>query len=186
RQPRGTPMGRVAKLLDSLSVSALSPDGRIRARVGGLSQVTVQFRPENYRRYTTQTLEHQLGQLFADLWERHRLGCAEAVGEVGVTFQRDPGAAADPRTRDYLRRRRELEVVGASARGYVRVKTIALDDWKLRLRPETVQTLSEEEFLEELLIALRTAIRLHAVEAQALKYDCFERAEVANDPLRRR
>jgi hypothetical protein len=75
-------MGVLADGLDALVINAVSPDGNITAEVRDRERVDLWFAAGALRSYEPGRLAHELDQLAALIWVRHRRECLEIVEQV--------------------------------------------------------------------------------------------------------
>jgi hypothetical protein len=136
--------------MERLELTVTSPDGEITALVTGGALVDFAFAQDAYRRYTPDMLSRQLAALCQLGWTGHRRASieawAEAVGDEYADEERRPSSRAQQELFDA---RKDLEISGLSARGFIAVSNRGWLDWQVQLAPETLSTLSEQEFVAE-------------------------------------
>lgn len=100
-----------------------------------------------YREGDPALLAHQLARgatLLALAYIKARRAVMDAHGFDRYTAVDPP---ISPRHREYLERGAELIADGESADGRIRVRTRAMQDFKVRLAPETFRTFNQTHFL---------------------------------------
>jgi len=159
--------------LDGLTVRVTSPDNQIRAVIRHPHEVSVEFRPGAYARYDAAALERQLTRLAALCWTGFRRGLTQASTADGISFlvddEHDPSTAG----RAYRAALAELEARADSPGGWVRLATKGFLRWKIAIKPEALQRLSEQEFLSEANAALRRVFAEHDSKVMMLKDEHF-------------
>ena len=139
-------MGMLADRLNTMEVSAVSPDGNISGRLRNRSEVVLAFRPGSYGRYSEYGLADQLGGLARLLWagrtREYYVALSEAFGE---TISHETPAVSE-RDRVYRAARDELIAEGKSADGSVYVGVQGMRAWVVRIADGTIRELDEDEF----------------------------------------
>ncbi|MGH8791727.1 MAG: hypothetical protein ACRDXX_03670 [Stackebrandtia sp.] len=177
-------MGVIADRLDRMTVKVTSPDGHIKGKLADRDQVSVRFRPGSYVYYTEQALERQLSRLGTLLWTGYQRGYLTVVTEAGGEVLRGPQDAWDASSREFLARRRDVKVECHSPDRTIQLRTVGLSEWTTRIAPGTLDWLSEAGFLEALHAVVPVTVGRYFQKVEALKYECFEKTTVANDPQR--
>ncbi|MGH8882453.1 MAG: hypothetical protein ACRD0P_34760 [Stackebrandtia sp.] len=167
-------MGIVADHLDSLTVRVTSPDNQITAQLANRTQVAFEFRPDCYRGYAETGLERQLAKTCRLLWVGYTRGYATVMESVGLTFKTKPSQAKTPAERRFLTERTQLIAIGATTRRLVRLRTVGLIDWEVRIVDGTVARLTEAEFLAELHEAGQALMHEFNKKMVFLKDDCYD------------
>jgi len=162
-------MASIAERAASMTISVVSPDNQIRGVLkGGFTNPQLQFRPGCYPYYDERTLEHQLASLAKLMYTGYQRGYNQIIDEAGGTRTVDPRMAGSIADIGYLTELRQLTVQGASRDNIVRVRSLALMDWKVRIADGTVQAVEEERFLQYALEAARTVVQEFQYERIAL------------------
>jgi hypothetical protein len=161
-------MGEVAEAVERLTVNVTSPDGRIRVHMGNRS-LKVRFAPGSYHSYSEEALESQLTRLATAVWSDYQRGYLAVLKEHDLSVP-DP---RDPRVSEFLADRDRIESEGRSPNNCVKVRSVAMRHWQVRIRPGTLAALSEDEFAAE---------ALHAVSQAKQGFDA-QVAELRERPL---
>lgn len=162
-------MGKLADLLDALTVKTKSPDGLIEAVYSQRSSVKFSFEEDAYEGYATADLEFQLGSLLTSLWGGVRQGQARAFTEItGKAVQLDPNSW-DSRRRRFRADRDELTVYGVSARGFISIHSIGLKEWDVGIDDDATVDLGKDQFLSECTTAFTELLRHHISETSKLR-----------------
>jgi hypothetical protein len=140
----------------TIVVRATSPDHGVHAEVRGRDEVQIRLAPGAYRSYTESALAHQLCQVGALLWTRHRRAYLETMEDYLGDLVDEGYENANQR--EYWQRLEQLPVTGTSARQYLTLRSRALVSWEVELAPGTIRALRETEFLDELSSAVRAAL----------------------------
>ncbi len=139
-------MGTLTDRLVRLAVTTRSPDGNIEADArGGSGRVEVRFAPGGFRGYTEPELGHQLAELGARIWTRYLREHAEVV----ESFLGEPAKDEEENGRRFRDRLERLTASGASAGGWLEVRSRALVRWEVAIRPGALRALTEQDFLAE-------------------------------------
>src|SRR5512142_3522521 len=135
-------MAGVAEDLDNVVVTVTSPDGRIEGRVKSLRSVSLRFLFDSYERYyrhrDAEVLAHQLGRgamLMGAAYQKARREVMLAHGFERYSVARPPYS---PRHREYLERGAELTAYGSSPNAEIRVRTVGLVDFRVRIAPDVL------------------------------------------------
>ena len=159
--------------LDGLTVRVTSPDNQIRAVIRHPHEVALEFRPGAYARYEIPSLERQLTQLAALCWTGFRRGLTQAATADGTSFlvddEHDPSTAG----RAYRAALAELEARAESPGGWLRLATKGFLRWKVAIKPDALERLSEQDFLAETTGALRRVFAEHDYKVMMLKDEHF-------------
>lgn len=177
-------MGEIRDRREALTVRAESPDGGIRAILTGGRFQTLGFRPGRYHRYREPELEHQLARLATLLFTGHSRGMRMIKERAGVRSYDDPAMAVDATERRYLEAVRSFTATGAGRLDLVRVQTVGMLRWRCRIRPGTVTTLSEDEFVAEATAAATAARANVSRQIARIKDECFDLKRGRLDPVR--
>src|SRR5262245_41907786 len=129
-------MGVVADRTANLTIRVVSPDNQIRATMVGREDVTVAFRPGTYRKFTKDKLESQLGPtttLLSTGWQR---GYGQSMDEAGVTRVKNPAEATTRAQKTFLESSPRVTAVGRTDKRLVRIKTVGMMNWEVRIADE--------------------------------------------------
>lgn len=138
-------MATLRTRLDNMKIGATSTDGNLRAELSGRTHVELRFREDSYHDYRDGELARHLTEL------AHRLtaGCRDGQRMI---MERDSGRPVDdgPHWNARIRRLREaklrLGAGGDSPGGRVRIRTLGLHEWAVRIAPGTVRELDQAQF----------------------------------------
>lgn len=161
-------MGEFADRVNAIKVQVVSPDNNIRVVLQGEGDVTVEFRPESYSKYTERGLERQIERAATLIYTGYYKAYGHLTDEYDRNLQRGPDDARDPTERAYLTDRAELQVVGATERKAVRIRATGLYRWECRIADGTIAELSEQEFLDELHGAIRSFLARYRIRMSGL------------------
>ena len=144
-------MARIADDLNSVVVTVTSPDGRIEGRVESLEYTSLKFLYDSYEQYyrhrDAEVLAHQLGRgatLMGTAYQKARREVMLAHGFERYSAARPPYSA---RHREYLERGAELTARGSSPNDEIRVRTVALIDYEVRIASDVLRHHNEQEFM---------------------------------------
>ena len=148
-------MARFMEKLNSLVVTATSPDGNIKSRLVGGENLTLAFRPGSYRDYSETVLADQLAKLGILTWTTYHRGWLKALGEVnGEKYTKKP-QHWNANHRRYDEAIAEAVTQGTSPSGRIEMRAKGLAFWKVRVADGTVEELEEQHFTEEAVAAFR-------------------------------
>lgn len=166
-------MESVADRLKAMRVSVTSPDNQIRVTLRGQSDVSMEFRPGCYERYGERALEHQCAQVATLVWTGYRRAYEKVITDAGMSVVVEPEDQWNKGKKRYHEIRRQIEGNGTSIGGNVRVKTLALLRWQVRIADGTIARLGEKEFIQEALSAVTVAIKDYRLAASAMREKYF-------------
>lgn len=142
-------MGIMADRLDSLVITATSPDERFQAVYSEKDGLELRFRDGAYRHYTERGLERQLGQVANRLWTGYERGYYAALSDaLGEPAER-PRTFADAGQRRFTAERDETLIEGMSTGGYVYVCHTGCRNWCVVIRDGALAALDETGFSAE-------------------------------------
>jgi hypothetical protein len=141
--------------LSSVSVTAVSQDGEIRARARGPEDLVVEVAGNSFRSYTERSLEYQLDQLSTVLWVRYHRAYLEAAREYLQPVDEDAWAGRDNPVTAKLA---TLVIHGWSTQRTVTVVTRGLVDWNYHIEDGTIMRLRCGALCDEISAAARSAI----------------------------
>lgn len=177
-------MGELRDRLDAVAVDAASPDRNIRVGAHGeASSIDVAFRPGAYRRYREADLAHQLAQAMTQLFDQYRHAQRSAVHAVYEIVVQGDDRDADPKSRQYHLRSRNLAASGEDENGTVKISSQGLVTWQLTISNGTTRRLTEQEFLDDLNDALHDLLIGYRAQLVLLKDEIYG---YGNSPDRRR
>ena len=166
-------MGIVAEQLEGLTVTAVSPDGRITARVSKRSSLSLKFQDGSYQQYSTESLEHQLSRTATTLWVEWQRGYAETMKRLDLR-PLTKELAVDEATRRFFIERVDITGHGMSGGKVVQAKTRGLKEWEFRIKPGSLAALPEQEFIGEALSAGAKARNAYMAKLETLKRRLFD------------
>ncbi|MFD0559945.1 hypothetical protein FB566_0598 [Stackebrandtia endophytica] len=161
-------MSIVADRLNALTVRVQSPDRNITAQMRGRSDLSLTFAAGSYATYDEESLAAQLSRLATSLWIGLQRGTDEALKGTDVEAVRTPDDAWDEDSRKFLKARREVVGNGRSPGNCVKVETVGMRDWRIRIRPGTLATYHETELIGELLTAVVAARNDYTIQVEEL------------------
>ncbi|MGH3717092.1 MAG: hypothetical protein ACRDT4_27065 [Micromonosporaceae bacterium] len=139
-----------SRLLDGITITAKSPDGKIGCELDNGRDVVMDFAPGSYRRYAEPELGHQLAGLVTTMWVAHRRAHLAVLSErVGYPVRGGEHADLDLRGREFAERRARLEADSRSPSGRIVLRTRGMTRWDVKIKPGTVREVNEETFLQD-------------------------------------
>ncbi|MFG1926880.1 hypothetical protein [Cryptosporangium sp. NPDC048952] len=138
-------MGEFADRLAGLHVRAALPDDSLAVELVGRDEVTLRI--QQYERLTSPDLERRLAQLARLLCARHTAEYFRIRSDVTEQTLTHESPALGRQEREFRAARDELIARGRSADGRIAVETRGMREWTVRIRPDTLRTLSEAEFV---------------------------------------
>jgi hypothetical protein len=165
--------------LASLNVTAVSPDGEIRAWARSPAEIGIEVAGNSFRSYTERSLEHQLDQLATVLFARYH----RAYGDTVTDYLRPPDGRPEPARNDdaTVATMAALVVHGWSEQRTVGVVTRGLKDWTFSIEDGAIARLRSFALGAEIVAAARSTIgtfdaysvrlRRRAARAQAVPLD---------------
>jgi hypothetical protein len=157
-------VGLLAAQLERISVSAVSPDGRIHAGLHGRLQMTLEFRQRSYGGYDDDALGHQLGRLATLVWVRYHRDYTEIEAAYLGGYEPD----RDPSDRRFEQDADELTVTGGSPDGWISITSRALASWAVTVRSGAQRRLSQQQFIGEALAAATTTVSAYRLARNRL------------------
>ncbi|HZE41864.1 MAG TPA: hypothetical protein VE172_23950 [Stackebrandtia sp.] len=163
-------MSDIGDMINDMTVRAQSPDKRIRAMLRGRGLPTVSFAsPDGYAQY--RDVESLASQVSTAI-ERVMAGVDQ--GRRALIREKTHLSTAEGPHWDASRRRmheelRDLKSWGESVKGVVRVETVGLRAWRVRIRPGSLERLKAGEFLREVNSAIAVAEHAHRVNEHEVK-----------------
>jgi len=148
-----------SNLLEGVSITVKSQDGKITCELSGGNRLAIEFAPGSYRRYSEGDLEHQLSHLLSALWVAHDRENFEALRRAtGREFITGKSRLSGRRL-EFAEARDRLQSRGVSRSGDIAINVTGAHRWIVKLKPGVVRRLTEEEFLYELWTAFVAADR---------------------------
>ena len=149
-------MSAYGDLMASMSITAVSPDGKLMAVLTNRTDVRLRFRGASYRHYTDAELGEQLTAVTTRLFTGRSRARAAIMTELNGhrVADEDRTTRLDRRERRFRVLRAELVARGTSAGNLVRVSGRGMREWRVAVRPGTVDLIDAEQFADE----LRTAV----------------------------
>ncbi|MFI5959734.1 hypothetical protein [Cryptosporangium sp. NPDC051539] len=140
-------MGELADRLDGMTVRVTLPDGSLSAELVGSRAVTVSFPPGEYGRMPEPELARRLAQLARLLVARRTPEYFRIQSEVtGETTTKEPPAIGR-RDQEYAAARDDVVAKGLSVDGRIQVSVRGMREWTVWIRPGTLRSLSEDQFV---------------------------------------
>lgn len=171
-------MASISDYLDSMVVSATSPDQNIRVEVSNYTDVRVTFRPGSYNLYDEERLAHQLARLGVSTWVAYQRARSEAhrrsLGLSSTEFAEVNRASDDPHRSRYEEELRALEAEGRSTSGALRIRTRGMAHWDVDIEAGALRRFREDEFLSEIHSAVASLLERWEIETIALKSAYFD------------
>lgn len=146
-------MDTVAQRIDKMNVTVTSPDGNIRATLVNRNRIGLEFRSGAYEAYAKPSIEHQLERLALLLWSGYRKGYNAILNDGRSDRpERRTVVPRDEAQRRFYQAVSEIHVRAKSPSQVVRMQTIGMQRWKVRLSDDAL-TLPELRFGQEVLQA---------------------------------
>ncbi|MBO0867409.1 MAG: hypothetical protein J2P15_02490 [Micromonosporaceae bacterium] len=153
-------------------VTAVSPDGGIRARIGRAGDVEMTFVGRAYRTYNEANLAHQLARLGALAWVAYDRALTDehrgALGQTAEEFAEQERRPKDDRRQRYDADLAAVEADGASPDGWLRIRARGMLRWDVQILSGALR-LPMVEFLAELHAAVRALFADREVKATIVK-----------------
>lgn len=161
-------------LLDGITITAKSPDGKIECELADGRDIIMDFAPGGYRRYTERELEYQLTRLVAAMWTAHQRAHFAVLSEgAGYPVRGEPSDLG-LREREYVERRAQITAESRSQSGRIIVSTTGMTRWDVRIKPDTVREVDEETFLHDAWSAFATMMRQYQQQVAVLQDEIFD------------
>jgi hypothetical protein len=159
--------------LAELRAAAATPDERAFATISERTHVRFSLAPGYYEWATVPDLEMQLTRLAKLLFVARMKEYYQARSRdfsMEVTKESPPVSARD---HEYVRARAALAVEGVAAGGAVRITTLGMESWAVRLAPEVKQRLDEQAFCDAVSDAATELVTLQFAGVKALKREIY-------------
>lgn len=161
-------MGIVSDSLSRMEVRVTSADGNIQARLAKRGKVDIGIRDGHYGKYSDSGLATQLSDVLTKLGSGYR-GAMDKILEADLGRPVERGENWDARQRRYLAERREIEARGVSPKQCFRTKLHNLSSWTAEVKPGTIASLKEAEFIAEVRSAVNATLNDFSKEEYRLK-----------------
>ncbi|CAM3280737.1 hypothetical protein [Stackebrandtia soli] len=177
-------MGEFGRRLDDLTIRALSPDGRIRAVLRGRGQAVVSFAdPEDFYDYNdADRVCDQVSELLDRVYDGLKRGRAELVAKH-TRLEPNTGPHWDVRVRRMREELDGLTVDGEAQGDAVRVRTVGLRSWRVRIRPGMYENMTAEQFCRAVNGCVQDACGRYLSEMRSVKTKTL--GDLAPDAARR-
>ncbi|MGH8793382.1 MAG: hypothetical protein ACRDXX_12140 [Stackebrandtia sp.] len=144
-------MTSLVRHLEQLTVTATSPDGKIKVALRDEGRILCGFRgKDDFRAYGAGELSRQLGAMFSSLEEGRRRGVRQAYEASGWDVE-DEAPHWDAQRRRYRAALSGAEVRGRSRGGLVLFKASGdLENCQVKVHPKALEELEADQFLFEL------------------------------------
>lgn len=147
-------MTTLSDKIDNMTIRVTSPDGNIMAKLHNLYSVRISFRPGSYPSYDADGLTSQLAALLTTVWETRRTTVRDLFADDGgLEPLREPHW--DANRRRFREGLRNLRLRGASIGGLVKVRSTGMASFECRIKPGSLDSLTENQFVAEFNTALR-------------------------------
>lgn|GEM_PF-4246281 len=167
-------MSELRARLNELKVRALSPDGKVRALAKGRSQPIVSFAErDDYAKYRdAASLADEVSGALERAFKGQEDGRKMIVDKFS-RLERDDAEHWDAEVRRMYSELNSTSVTGHSGSDTVRVTTVGLRSWRVRIRPGTLETMTPERFCGEVNAAVRDAHQRYLGAMRRMKSDTF-------------
>jgi hypothetical protein len=160
--------------LKLIVATAQSPDGRIMAKVSDGDRVELRFRARTFPGYEAGELGNQLSHLATRLWAEYQRSYYRALSEAVGEDIRDSERETSPRAANFRKAQAELKIEATSPRKEVRLVTVGLMRWQVRVAPGIGRRLTEEAFLDEISRTLRALLAAYYDRVLQLRDTYFD------------
>jgi hypothetical protein len=167
----------IGDLLQAMSVTVESPDGRIWARVHDYTHLQVGFYPWTFEQFDEPALAYQLsrlGILTWVAWSRERTELYRRSLNLSAEEAQRAERTDDPHQQRYEAELNAIEADGVSARGTLRMHTVGMLQWQVDIEPGTLRRLGEQPFLGEIHSAFEALMQDRQRKIIILKGDYFD------------
>ena len=163
-------MGDLGDDLVSLTVTATSPDGQIRATLGNQGEkVDIAFQPHAYARYSDSALARELAHLAMRVTASYVRAQTKLIDDAIPDVLHDDGIEFGPEQREYRQRLMAIKAGARSKDKRIAVASHSLVRWVVHIADGTVRTVPEETFKASLISAVRAVLTQHQREVLKLK-----------------
>ncbi|GAA4910350.1 hypothetical protein LX16_2730 [Stackebrandtia albiflava] len=161
-------MGAVREALERLTVRCDSPDGRIQAALRR-QELSVRFRTGAYAQYGEEELAGQLSRLGTAAWSGYQRAYVRIIEDAGMTVPDPADRHLGQGLSEFLHARDRIEVAARSHNDLIKVHSVAMRLWRVRIRPGALAVLDESGFLAELLDVVAVVKRDFDTQVAELK-----------------
>ncbi|AEV81876.1 hypothetical protein ACWT_0862 [Actinoplanes sp. SE50] len=164
--------------LRTMTVTATSPDGAIRATVTGENRLELRFQPRTYQWYDDHGLARELTALGTTTWvawtrqraEVTRLSLGQSRGEAEQSQRRD----GDPRHDRFIEALRRLECDGVSRDRSIHLRLAGATRWQVEIADGTARNTPERTFVEQAVSAVDSVIQDRSMKMALLRAEHFD------------
>jgi hypothetical protein len=164
--------------LRTMTATATSPDGAIRATVTGENRLELRFQPRTYQWYDDRSLARDLTALGTATWvawtrqreEVTRLALGQSREEAEQSRRRD----GDPRHDRFAEALRGLECEGISRDRSVRLRLTGATRWQVDIAGGTVRNTPEPTFVEQAVSAFDMVMQNRSMKMALLRAEHFD------------
>jgi hypothetical protein len=168
-------MGALADRLDDMTIEAVSPDGKIHARVRRQGDsIDVTFQRGAYQQYREQVLAHQCGRLAMLVFARYRRDEREIVESALPTEAGDSEIDASSERRRYLEALEHVTAVGATDDQQISITSRRLISWEITIADGALDRRTEEQFRSELVTTLHRLLADYRTQVFRLKDEIYD------------
>lgn len=163
----------ITERVEQMIVRVEAPSRSVSAQMHGRNDVSVSFAPGFYHRAAEHEMEAQLGQVGKLLWaartrEYNRIISDEhqqTIEESRPISQRDV---------EFYSKRDSLVAHGSSSDGLVQLSVRGMRDWKVKVEPDALRRLREDEFAAQVAVAARELIADQQAKIRELKVSIYD------------
>ncbi|MDQ3577851.1 MAG: hypothetical protein M3443_09680 [Actinomycetota bacterium] len=162
-------MSSLGERLDNITLRVHVPGTEIRAELRDRKNIGISFGPDVYQWLSERHLEHYLATLARLLYVGWNREYHAALSDSFVGAD----APQNPRDREFLDARDELESQGASGDGRITVSAVGMQNVEVRIATGTLRALSEQDFVARVKEAVNAFLEDYLTKIRGLKVRFF-------------
>jgi hypothetical protein len=169
----------ITERVERMVVRVEAPSRSVSAEMRGRDDIVVRFAPGFYQRAGTHEMQAQLEQLGRLLWAAWMREYQRIVSdEHQQTYQETrPVSQLDY---EFLEKRANLVAEGRSGDGRIHIAVLGMQQWKVRVAPDAMSTMGEDEFAAQVAVAARELIGDQRAKIRELKVTTYDPEFVAD------
>jgi hypothetical protein len=169
----------ITERVESILVRVEAPSRSVSAEMHGRNHVIVSFAPGFYYRADEHEMQWQLEQLAKLLWAAWMREYQRIISdEHQQTIQESrPVSQQDY---EFFEKRSNLVAEGRSSDGRIHLAVRGMKDWKVRVAPDAMTTMREDEFASQVAVAARELIGDQRAKIRELKVTTYDPEFIAD------
>ncbi len=169
----------ITERVERMEVRVEAPSHSVSAVLRGRNDVIVTFAPGFYQRADAHEMQWQLEQLGKLLWARWMREYQRIVSdEHQQTYEETrPLSAIDY---EFIDNRANLVAEGSSGDGRIHLAVRGMQEWKVRVAPDAIRTMREDEFAAQVAVAAQELIGDQRAKIRELKVTTYDPEFVAD------